>query len=146
MGINFEWKCWLGTVLISNFFGHWAETSRPDSNMFLPRNWKIHTIDAEVHFMGTHFQKKVLSTFFRSLRKKLSNARRIFSGRIVKTAFYDSRGGMWVYAFSEKKISSLFFRVLSDKLCNFTKQFSIGLWKLHFFVFRGTFSMRKVFL
>ena len=146
MGINFEGKCWLGTVLIFNFFGHWAKTFRLDSNMFLPRKSKTHSIDAEDQFWGTHFQKKVYSTLFWSLRRKLSNARRIFFGRNCQNCILRFQRSNVGVCFFWEKYQLLFFWVLSEKLCNLTKQYSIGLWKLHFFIFRGTFSMRKVFL
>ena len=118
--INFEEKCWLGKVLILIVFGHWAKTFCPDSNMFLARKWKFHCTCAEDHFWEHIFEKRCYLHFLRSLCKKLSRARRNFSGGIVKAAFYDFRGTMWVNSLSEKNISSLFLWVLSHKLCNFT--------------------------
>ena len=107
---------------------------------------KLILLMQRIIFGGQIFKKSCNLHFLGVCAKNLSDARRIFSGRIVKTAFSDSRGTRWVYAFSEEIISSMFFfGFWLKKHCNFTKQFSVGLWKLPFFVFRGTFSMRKVF-
>ena len=121
--INSEEKCWLGKVLILIVFGHWAKTFCPDSNMFLARKLKFHCTCAEDHFWEHIFKERCYLHFFRSLCKKLSSARQNFSGGIVKAAFYDFRGTVWVYTFSEKIISSFLYEFCVKRSAVLTKVF-----------------------
>ena len=122
LGINVEEKSWLGKVLILIVFGHWAKTFRPDSNMFLARKRNFHSTCARDDvFWGTHFQKRcnLHFYFFQSLSKKSSSAPGNFFDRVVKIAFYDSIGRVWVNTFSDKIIDSLFFWVFQWKILQF---------------------------
>ena len=98
-------------------------------------------------FLGNVFSKKKCSLLlFRSLSKKLSNARRNVFGGIFKTAFHDSRGTFCVNYFSEKNISSFSFWAMGKKVPQFSVSFTAGMWELHSKCPEGTFGEQNIFL
>ena len=129
--IIFEEKYRLGEVLSFIFLDIERKLSSWWQHVF--GGEKFYLLGERIIFWKHIFWKSCILHFFRSLSKKSSNSRQYFSGGIVRTAFYGSRGTMWVYTFSENIITSLFFWILSEEVPHFQQKFSGRLVKTAFF-------------
>ena len=113
---------------------------------FNRESWKLILLLQRIIF-GGHIFKKTCNLHFLGVSAKNSQMPgKTFPAELSKLPFLIPMEQCGFMLFRRKLSAQCFFWVLSEKLCNFTKRFSVGLWKLHFLVFRGTFSMRKVYL
>ena len=146
LGAQF-WGKMLTRISSKFFFGHWAKTCCPDSNMFLPRKWKSHCTDAEDHFLGdTLFEKRCNRRFLGVCPKNCQTTGESFPAELSKLPFStpEEQCGFMVFL---KKISAQCFPGFWVKnSATSPKKFFNGLVKTAFFVSRVTFSMRNFFL